>query len=139
MDQQISESVGRPILVWIPLVPLLGALINLVLGRRLPRSVIHTVAVGSVGIAFVLSAYAVFGPLLHEFEVGRGGTGLWQRVYTWIEVGQFKAQLAFRLDTLSAVMILIVTFVGFLIHVYSTGYMAHDPRPGAFFGYLNLF
>ena len=97
------------------------------------------VAVVSVGVSFVISAYLVFGPLLEEFHAGRGGVGLTQIVYTWIEVGSFKAQLAFRLDTLSAVMILIVTFVGFLIHVYSTGYMAHDPRYSAFFGYLNLF
>jgi NADH-quinone oxidoreductase subunit L len=60
-------------------------------------------------------------------------------VYTWIEVGRLKLELAFRLDTLSAVMILIVTFVGLLIHIYSAGYMAHDPRYAAFFGYLNLF
>jgi NADH-quinone oxidoreductase subunit L len=75
-----------------------------------------------------VSAYLVFGPLLQAFHEGRGGVGITQVVYTWIEVGAFKAQLAFRLDTLSAVMILIVTFVGSLIHIYSTGYMAHDPR-----------
>src|SRR5204862_3425405 len=67
------------------------------------------------------------------------GTALEQNVYPWIDVGQFKIPLALRLDTLSAVMILIVTFVGMLIHIYSTGYMAHEPRYAAYFGYLNLF
>ncbi len=60
-------------------------------------------------------------------------------VYTWIEIGRFKVELALRLDTLSAVMTLIITFVGTLIHIYSTGYMAHEPRYAAYFGYLNLF
>jgi NADH-quinone oxidoreductase subunit L len=139
MDQPANQFLGLPILAWIPVLPLLGALINLTLGRRLAKSTIHTIAIASVAGAFGLSAYLVFGPLLQEFHAGRGGIGITQVAYTWIEVGSFKAQLAFRLDTLSAVMILIVTFVGALIHVYSTGYMAHDPRYSAFFGYLNLF
>ncbi|HET7505282.1 MAG TPA: NADH-quinone oxidoreductase subunit L [Kofleriaceae bacterium] len=140
MDQPSIQYLGPlPILAWIPLLPLLGALINLAGGRWWSRSTVHTVAVAAVTASFALSAYMVFGPLFHEFEAGHGGSGIMQVVYTWIEVGSFKAQLAFRLDTLSAVMILIVTFVGTLIHIYSTGYMAHDPRYSAFFGYLNLF
>jgi NADH-quinone oxidoreductase subunit L len=136
MDQSSLQSSA---LVLIPLLPLIGALINLTLGRWLPKWLITTVAILSVGSSFLISAVLVFGPLLGEFHAGHGGTGITQLVYTWIEVGSFKAQLAFRLDTLSAVMILIVTFVGMLIHIYSTGYMAHDPRYSAFFGYLNLF
>jgi len=140
MDASTSPS---SLLVAIPLAPLIGALINLVLGpwleRKLGRWVIHTIAIAAVGFAFVVAAYLVFGPLLQLFHEGNGGVGITQVAYTWIEVGAFKAQLAFRLDTLSAVMILIVTFVGSLIHIYSAGYMAHDPRYSAFFGYLNLF
>jgi NADH-quinone oxidoreductase subunit L len=139
MDQPSIQFLGLPILAWIPLLPLLGALINLTLGRRFSKQTVHTIAIATVAAAFGLSAYLVFGPLLELFHGGQGGVGITQTVYTWIEVGSFKAQLAFRLDTLSAVMILIVTFVGSLIHIYSTGYMAHDPRYSAFFGYLNLF
>jgi NADH-quinone oxidoreductase subunit L len=141
MDQPSLQFLGLPILAWIPLLPLAGALINLTVGRRLSKQTIHTIAIASVAGAFGLSAYLVFGPLFHEFQAGHGGTGIVQNIYPWpwIEVDSFKAQLAFRLDTLSAVMILIVTFVGMLIHIYSTGYMAHDPRYSAFFGYLNLF
>src|SRR6185436_6133010 len=135
----LAEFLGLPLLAWIPLLPLIGALVNLVFGRWLARSTVHFIAVAAVAASFVLAAYLVFFPLYREFQAGHGGTGLAATVYTWIEVGSFKAQLAFRLDTLSAVMILIVTFVGMLIHVYSTGYMAHDPRYAAFFGYLNLF
>jgi NADH-quinone oxidoreductase subunit L len=139
MDQASQPTLGSTALLWIPLLPLLGALINLTLGRRWSKATVHTIAIAAVVAAFGLSAYLVFGPLLSEFRAERGGVGIAQNVYTWIEVGSFKAQLAFRLDTLSAVMILIVTFVGSLIHIYSAGYMAHDPRYSAFFGYLNLF
>jgi NADH-quinone oxidoreductase subunit L len=139
MDASSLEFLGLPLLAWIPLLPLLGALINLTLGRSFQRSTVHTIAVASVAGSLGLALYLVFWPLLAEFRAGHGGTGIMQVAYTWIEVGSFKAQLAFRLDTLSAVMILIVTFVGLLIHIYSTGYMSHDPRYAAFFGYLNLF
>ena len=123
MDPANLKILGLPMLLWIPLLPLIGATLNLLLGKRLSKGTIHTIAVGAVGLAFVLSAYLVFGPLWKEFKAGNSGVGIEQTVYTWIEVGSFKAQLAFRLDTLSAVMILIVTFIGSLIHIYSTGYM----------------
>src|ERR1041384_607667 len=139
MDQPIQFLGPLPILAWIPVLPLIGALINLVFGRWLSKGAIHTVAIAAVTGAFGLSAYMVFGKLYPEFMAGHGGAGITQQVYTWIEVGSFKAQLAFRLDTLSAVMILIVTFVGTLIHIYSPGYMAHDPPSSAYFGYLHLF
>ncbi|MBA2542837.1 MAG: NADH-quinone oxidoreductase subunit L [Deltaproteobacteria bacterium] len=131
---------GLPVLVWIPLLPLIGAFLNLTLGRRLSRGAVHTIAIASVVAACGLSLYMVFGPLFTEYKNGNPlGTVIEQNVYTWIEVGQFKVPLALRLDTLSAVMILIITFVGSLIHIYSTGYMAHEPRYAAYFGYLNLF
>jgi NADH-quinone oxidoreductase subunit L len=146
MDYSSMKFGGLPVLAWIPLLPLLGALINLTLGRRFTKSTIHTIAIATVGLAFVLSFWLVFGvpglgggELWKLYKAGGGGTGIAQTVYTWIEVGNLKVELAFRLDTLSAVMILVVTGVGTLIHIYSTGYMAHDPRYAAFFGYLNLF
>ncbi|MBA3392242.1 MAG: NADH-quinone oxidoreductase subunit L [Deltaproteobacteria bacterium] len=139
MDFSGLKFAGLPLLAWVPLLPLLGALINLTLGRRLSRQTVHTIAIASVAAACGLSLYLVFGPLFKAFKAGQGGIGIVQNVYTWIEVGSLKIELAFTLDTLSAVMVLIITFVGTLIHIYSTGYMAHDPRYAAFFGYLNLF
>ncbi|MDQ3367152.1 MAG: NADH-quinone oxidoreductase subunit L [Myxococcota bacterium] len=139
MDYSVLKFAGLPLLAWIPLLPLLGALINLTLGRRMSRQTVHTIAIASVAAACGLSLYLVFGPLWKAYKAGQGGTGIVQQVYTWIEVGSLKLELSFTLDTLSAVMILIVTFVGTLIHIYSTGYMAHEPRYAAFFGYLNLF
>jgi len=138
-----ASTLPSDLLILIPLLPLVGALINLVAGRKLERAfgrwIVHTIAIGAVVGSFAIAAAQVFGPLLRQFHDGHGGAGLVQVAYTWIEAGPFKAQLAFRLDTLSAVMILIVTFVGSLIHIYSAGYMAHDPRYSAYFGYLNLF
>ncbi len=139
MDYSSFQFLGLPLLAWIPLLPLLGALINLTLGRYFSKTTIHTIAIASVAAACGLAMYLVFGPLFSSFKDGTLGNGIEQNVYTWIEVGSFKAQLAFRLDTLSAVMVLVITFVGTLIHIYSTGYMAHDPRYSAYFGYLNLF
>ena len=139
MDSSVFKFLGLPLLAWIPLLPLLGALINLVLGRWFSRSTVHFFAIASVAASCGIAAYLVFGPLLAAFKAAPANAVIDQSVYTWIEVGRLKLELAFRLDTLSAVMILIVTFVGLLIHIYSTGYMAHDPRYAAFFGYLNLF
>ena len=135
-----------PLLAWIPLLPILGALINLTIGRKFARTTVNVIAIGSVLLAFCVALYCVADPLRHAFMAWRaeGGEGkglleIKQVLYTWIEVGSFKVELAFRLDTLSAVMILIVTFIGTLIHIYSTGYMSDEKRFSAYFGYLNLF
>jgi NADH-quinone oxidoreductase subunit L len=139
MDFNVKFA-GLPILAWVPLLPLIGAILNLTIGRKLSRQTVHTIAIASVVAACGLSCYLVFGPLFAEYKTNNPlGTMLEQNVYTWIEVGDFKIPLALRLDTLSAVMILIITFVGSLIHIYSTGYMSHEPRYAAYFGYLNLF
>jgi NADH-quinone oxidoreductase subunit L len=133
---------GLPLLVWIPLLPLLGALINLTLGSRLSKRSVSVIAVGSVAAAFAVVAYLVFVGL---FAPEDNGTQAWQvggytdHVFTWIKVDNLTVDMSFHLDTLSAVMCIIVTFVGSLIHVYSTGYMADDPGYARFFGYLNLF
>jgi NADH-quinone oxidoreductase subunit L len=142
MSPDSYKVLGLPLLAWIPLLPLLGALINLTIGRKMSRGFVHFVAVAAVAAAFGVSLYMVIDPLRKLYSAWRDGGPLpeiKQVAYTWIEVGSFKAELAFRLDTLSAVMIMVVTFVGTLIHIYSTGYMAKDDRPAAYFGYLNLF
>jgi len=141
MDAQSLQILGLPMLAWVALLPLIGAFINLTVGKRFSKSTTSIVAVGSVALACALAIYLVAGPLWKQYKAGAGGVGIEQTVYTWIEVGSFKAQLAFRLDTLSAVMILIVTFIGALIHLYSVGYMHGESDSGyaRYFGYLNLF
>ncbi len=135
----MDNILGIPTLACIPLLPLLGALINLTLGRRLGKGAVTFFAVGSVAAACGIALYMVFGPLLAQFKAGEAEAGITQVAWHWLEVGSFKADLAFHLDTLSAVMILIVTFIGSLIHIYSIGYMAEDPGYHRYFGYLNLF
>jgi NADH-quinone oxidoreductase subunit L len=135
----MDNILGIPTLACIPLLPLLGALINLTLGRRLGKGAVTFFALGSVVAAFGIAFYMVFWPLMAQFKAGEAEQGITQVVWHWLEVGNFKADMVFHLDTLSAVMILIITFIGSLIHLYSVGYMAEDPGYHRYFGYLNLF
>ncbi len=127
----------------IPLLPLLGALINLTIGRKMSRGFVHAVAVAAVSASLGVVLWSLWELWTvykaHGYGAAAAGLQLKQSVYTWIEVGSFKVELAFRMDTLSAVMCFIVTFIGTLIHIYSTGYMADEKRYAAYFGYLNLF
>ncbi len=131
--------------LWVvPALPFLGALINLTLGRRLSRQTVHFVAVAAIAASFFTALWLVVGPLREAYGHWAAGSKdkafeLKEHLWTWIEVGNLKIQLDLRLDTLSSVMILIVTFCSTLIHLYSTGYMEHEKRYGAYFGYLNLF
>src|SRR5215470_7808293 len=119
-------------LVWpIPALPLAGALVNLAIGRRLGRRA-HWVAVPAIGFAFVMA-------LLAFLRVWRGEETFTGPLFDWIVAGTFRAPVTLQLDQLSAVMLLVVTGVGFLIHVYSIGYMLEDPDYPRFFTYLNLF
>ncbi|NED85552.1 NADH-quinone oxidoreductase subunit L, partial [Streptomyces sp. SID11233] len=83
----------------------------------------------------------VIGAVLFVDMLGKSADerGLHQHLFTWVPVERFQADVAFGLDQLSMTFVLLITGVGTLIHVYSIGYMAHDPRRRRFFGYLNLF
>jgi NADH-quinone oxidoreductase subunit L len=123
-------------LLWlIPLLPLLGAVINGAFGKRLSRTVVGAIASGTVGLSFVIS----LGAGLQMLRMPEESLPIVQNYFTWIQSGSFQATCGFMLDHLSALMILIVTGVGFLIHIYSTGYMHDDPGFYRFFAYLNLF
>jgi NADH-quinone oxidoreductase subunit L len=126
--------VTYPYLRLIPLLPLLGVLFNASLGPRLGKRAISIVAPGVVGLAFLVALLA-FLDLIHLSP----GAALIDRVFPWIHAGSLKLDVAFTIDPLSAVMALVVTGVGFLIHVYSTGYMGHDSDYARYFTYLNLF
>ena len=118
-------------LVWlIPLFPLLGSVINAVGGRLIGERA-HWIAVPALGAAFLTSC-AVFA----RVWAGETYTGA---LFSWISAGTFQAPLTVQVDQLSAVMLLVVTGVGFLIHLYSAGYMHGDPGYARFFTYLNLF
>ena len=121
-------------LIWlIPALPLLGAALNGVLGPRAPKAAIIGVGVG----APLLSLFVALG-CLWQYTTGVLYPDPYERIlYTW--ASSFGLDVAFLLDPLSAVMLFVVTFVGFWIHVYSVGYMGHEGGFQRFFVYLNLF
>jgi NADH-quinone oxidoreductase subunit L len=119
----------------IPLLPLLGAAYLILFGRRHSRSVVQTIASLAVFASFVVSADAFFFGLPASVHQG----GISELVYNWFSAGSVDVDLALRMDALSGLLCLVVTFIGTLIHVYSAGYMAHDEDYPRFFAYLNLF
>jgi len=119
----------------VPLLPLAGSTISGLLGRRLSKSVVTFVACGAAGLSFLVSAAVVLDLVKLPAEDRR----LVQTLFTWIQSEEFVAKADFLLDPLSAVMMLVVTGVGFLIHVYSIGYMHAEDGYYRFFAYLNLF
>ena len=125
-----------PLLWIIPALPLAAVALNLLLGDRLGKRGTAWLACGAVGRGVRASRCARCCTLAALPEHERA---IVETVYTWMQVGDFSVDVSFLLDPLSAVMMLVVTGVGFLIHVYSIGYMAHDPSFRRFFLYLNLF
>jgi len=122
--------------VWlIVLFPLLGVLINAFFGYRLGRRAVGTIATVAVAASFVV-AVAVLGGLLGLPPQARSVD---VTLFNWIAAGSFHVDVGFLVDPLSVVMLLVVTGVGTLIHIYSNGYMQHDPDYARFFAYLNLF
>ncbi len=121
------------LLTLIPLLPLAGFLLNGLLGRRLGNGFVSAVGCGLPILAFALTVKCAF-------DLAAGGYApLSETAYTWAVIGESRFELSFWFDRLTAVMALIVTGVGSLIHVYSTGYMKEDPGYARFFAYLNLF
>src|SRR5437879_954608 len=112
--------------------PLAGWLINGLAGGRLPRGVVGAIGCGTVGAACAASVIAAGDPAV-------AGGGLTATLFTWFTAGEFTVSAGLLMDRLSALMALVVTGVGFLIHVYSIGYMADDPAYARYFAYLNLF
>ena len=122
--------------LWIiPLLPLAGAAANGIFGGRWPKSTVTGVALSSTTLAFLAALEAV-----REFLSLSPSQIPWIKTYfTWISAGGFQADFALQVDQLTVIMLLVVTGVGWLIHIYSTGYMHDDPGYRRFFSYLNLF
>jgi NADH-quinone oxidoreductase subunit L len=119
----------------IPILPLAGSVMNGLAGRRLGKKFVSWVACGSAALSFAVSV----GAVLSLVRLGPGEREVIRTYFTWIASGDFIAKAEFLLDPLSAVMLLVVTGVGFLIHVYSIGYMHAEDGYYRFFSYLNLF
>src|ERR671924_398045 len=135
MDNPIQTDYLR----WIVFLPLIGAIINGLLGsaiqKRMGKGAISFIACAPVVLAFGLSLTAFLAltglPAEQRFLI--------DNLYPWIELGSLKVDMAFMVDPLSAVMILVVTGIGGLIHIYATGYMHDDKSFWRFFAFLNLF
>ncbi len=113
----------------VPVLPLIGCAINGLLGRRFSHGLIKAIALGFPGASMLYAWYLAFSAQLPYFE-DHG---------TWMRAGEFVARYGFQLDQLSVLMMLVVTTIGFVIHVYATGYMEHEGGYYRFFSYLNLF
>jgi NADH-quinone oxidoreductase subunit L len=120
--------------LWIiPLLPLLGSAVNGLLGGKWPNKIVNSVALGATGLSCASALEAV-----REFFAS-GQVLVHKHFFDWISAGAFTAGFDLQMDQLTVVMLLVVTGVGFLIHIYSTGYMAHEGGYYRFFSYLNLF
>src|ERR1700735_4852547 len=120
-------------LLWlIPIFPLLGFLINGIFGRRIPKALINTIAVGSVALSFawVVKTLLALDPIETKYV---------EHYFTWIQSGMLNIGVDFAVDRLTAIMLMVVTGVGTLIHIYAVGYMEHEGGYYRFFAYLNLF
>lgn len=115
----------------IPLFPLAGFILNIIFGRFSSLKFINTVAVSSIFISFLISLIAVY-------EVFSGKT-IEYNFYTWILSDDLKVSFGYLIDELTAVMLIVVTTVSLLVHIYSIGYMHGDPGYARYFAYLNLF
>ena len=121
-------------LLWlVPAIPLIGSLILILTQGKLPELPAGIVGAGSIGLAFVVAC------LVGMDFVASEATAYSQNLWTWMEVGGFEAGFTLYLDGVSLVMMFIITGIGFLIHVYATGYMHDDPSFARFFSYMNLF
>src|SRR5579862_5287953 len=119
-------------MLWlIPAFPLAGFLLNGILGRRLPKAAINAIAVGSVALSFAWALKTILGADLDSPHP--------EHYFTWIQSGTFNAGFDLTVDRLTAIMLMVVTGIGSLIHIYSIGYMAHEGGYYRFFAYLNLF
>src|ERR1044071_9638139 len=136
-------------LLWLlPVLPFLGALLNgVILRHRISKRAVYLIACGTVGLAALLGIFMILAYAGTAHQAGEE-VGIDLPVYTWMPAGMLRAagvpadftvDMGFFLDPLSCVMLFVVTFVGFWIHVYSVGYMAHEEGFQRFFTYLNLF
>ena len=116
----------------IPVFPLLGFLLNGILGRRFSKAAVNSIAIGSVLLSFAWVLKTLF-------SLGDLSMAHTEQYFTWIQSGSLNVGFDFTVDRLTAIMLLVVTGVGSLIHIYSIGYMAHEGGYYRFFAYLNLF
>ena len=121
-------------LIWLlPTFPLLGFLSLVLTGGSLPKKIVAVIGAGSIGLSFLVAA------IIAAQFLANGEAHFIKEVWVWMSVGSFSPGFTFYLDGLSLVMMLVITGIGFLIHLYSAGFMLDDPSYSRFFSYMNLF
>ena len=115
----------------VPLAPLFGAIVAGLFCRVIPRWVAHSVTIAGVAISFIASVL-----IFQDVQAGNTFNG---PVYTWLTSGDYTFEVGFLIDTLTTTMMLVVTFVSLMVHIYTIGYMQEDPGYNRFFSYISLF
>jgi NADH-quinone oxidoreductase subunit L len=133
----MSQTLHVPTLLAIPLAPLIGALLAGILGTTMGgnligRRISHTLTISGVAIALLLS-------LITLKKVAIDGAYFNETIYTWMQVGSLKMEVGFLVDSLTAMMMVVVTFVSLMVHIYTIGYMHEDKGYNRFFAYISLF
>ncbi|MBP7452490.1 MAG: NADH-quinone oxidoreductase subunit L [Ottowia sp.] len=133
----MSQTLSAASLIAVPLAPLAGSLLAGILGtafggNRIGRVASHTATILGVFVAFVISAMTLWSVIVH-------GAYFNQTLYEWMTVGTLKMEVGFLVDSLTAMMMCVVTFVSLMVHIYTIGYMADDDGYDRFFSYISLF
>jgi NADH-quinone oxidoreductase subunit L len=126
-------EISKTHLLLVVLAPLLGAILAGLFGRRIGRAGAHTATILGVAVSCALSCYVLWQ------LVAQGATPFNENVYTFFQVAGYDAHVGFMVDKLTAMMMVVVTFVSLLVHIYTIGYMAEDPGYQRFFSYISLF
>ncbi|MDR2875801.1 MAG: NADH-quinone oxidoreductase subunit L, partial [Methylobacillus sp.] len=121
----------KTVYLLIPLLPLFAAMVIGLFGRKLPRSAAHVLTISAVAVSFGLSVEVLLD-LQKNNPVN-------YTVYTWLTSGNIRFEVGFLIDQLSAMMMVVVTFVSLMVHIYTIGYMRDDPGYSRFFSYISLF
>lgn len=127
-----EHAISKSILLAVVLAPLIGAILAGLFGRRIGRAGAHSVTILGVAVSCALSCYVLW-------QLLQGAAPFNENVYTWFQVGSIEAHVGFMIDKLTAMMMVVVTFVSLLVHVYTIGYMADDDGYQRFFSYISLF
>src|SRR4051794_11826099 len=126
-------EISKNLLLAVVLAPLLGSIVAGLFGRQVGRAGAHWVTILGVGASCALSGWVLYQ------LAGQGASPFNQNLYTFFQVGAFDAHVGFMVDKLTAMMMVVVTFVSLCVHVYTIGYMSDDPGYQRFFSYISLF
>ncbi|RYE67360.1 MAG: NADH-quinone oxidoreductase subunit L, partial [Oxalobacteraceae bacterium] len=128
----MSATLSQNTLLAVPLAPLVGAIVAGFFGRAVGRRGAHIVTILGVLIAFILSAQTLY-------SVAADGARFNATLYEWMNLGPLKMEVGFLVDGLTAMMMVVVTFVSLMVHIYTIGYMEEDDGYQRFFSYISLF